>query len=341
MQRIWQIFIWIYIGLIWMWFALRLAFFDSIWWLSLLNTNAFYLLIPSLIFLPIALKLGHKKTAAKFLILGLTLPVVMFGWFYTYLLVPPQIKSKFAARSNVSTYNSSPTKFRTMTFNVLFSNRKYQKIIQTIRSSNPDIIGLQEMQSHHMAALKQSLPEYPYAAFHPAPKFHNIAIFSRFPIESLTILPEQSIERGLSAIVKIQGQSVTVIVAHLSPNYVPPAPREQYPQLLQARYTSRAAEIDYLLKMIRLNSQPSIVLCDCNLTDTSQAYPQMAKGLSDSFAHAGWGFGHTFQGEEGKIPLQRLDYIWHTKHLQAIDTSVGQDGGSDHLPLVTDFNYFH
>jgi vancomycin resistance protein VanJ len=337
MQRILQIFIWIYIGLIWLWFALRLAFFDSIWWLSLLNTNAFYLLIPSLLFLPIALKLGLKKTTSRILILGLTLPVVLFSCFYTYLLVPPQIKSKLAARSNLSTTNSLPTKFRTMSFNVLFNNQKYQKIVQSIRSSNPDIIGLQEVQSHHMGELKQALPEYPYSAFHPAPKFHNIAIFSRFPIESIIILPERSIERGMSVVIKMPGRSVTVIVAHLTPNYVPAVPREQYPKLLQERYDRRIVEIDYLLQLVRRNPQPSIVLCDCNLTDTSQAYPQMANGLSDSFAQAGWGFGHTFQGEDWKIPLQRLDYIWYTNNLNAIDSYVGQDGGSDHLPLLSDF----
>jgi vancomycin resistance protein VanJ len=83
------------------------------------------------------------------------------------------------------------------------------------------------------------------------------------------------------------------------------------------------------------------VLCDCNLTDTSQAYPQMAQGLSDSFAQVGWGFGHTFQGEEWKFPLQRLDYIWHTDRLNAIDAYVGKDGGSDHLPILANFDYFH
>jgi vancomycin resistance protein VanJ len=76
---------------------------------------------------------------------------------------------------------------------------------------NPDIRKVLALSN----LLKQALPEYPYAAFHLAPKFHNIAIFSRFPIESLTILPERSIERGMSAVVKMPGRSVTVIVAQI------------------------------------------------------------------------------------------------------------------------------
>jgi vancomycin resistance protein VanJ len=330
-----QAFIWIYISLIWIWFAFRLVFFDSIWWLSLLNTNAFYLIIPSIVFLPISIKLRLKKSVSRFLILGLTLPVILFGWFYTYLLLPPQIKLKSGLNSSL--INPSSTKLRMMSFNVLFNNHNHSKIVQSIRSSNPDIIGLQEVQSHHFIALKQALTEYPYSFFHPASKFHNIAFFSRFPIESVTILPEKSIERGMSIVVKMpDNRSVTVIVAHLTPNYVPPVPKDQYPKLLQARYDSRILEIDYLLKFVQANPYPSVILCDCNLTDTSQAYPKMTQGLSDSFAQAGWGLGHTFQGEEWKFPLQRLDYIWHTNNLTAIDAYVGSDGGSDHLPLLAE-----
>ena len=143
----------------------------------------------------------------------------------------------------------------------------------------------------------------------------------------------------MSFVVKIHGKPLTIIVAHLTPNYVPPVPWQEYPQLLQQRYNSRATEIDYLLKYIQKNTHPAIVLCDCNLTDTSQAYPQMASGLADSFAQVGWGLGHTFQGEQIQIPVQRLDYIWHTDRLKPIDAYIGKDGGSDHLPLLGIFVY--
>jgi vancomycin resistance protein VanJ len=270
---------------------------------------------------------------------GLTLPILLLVWFFGYLLVPPQVKLWLSNSTNSHTQKSSSIAFRAMSFNILFKNQKYSKIVESIRASNPDFIGLEEVQSHHAAQLKQALTEYPYSAFHPVTKDHNIALFSRFPIESVTTLPERSIERGMSVVVKIQGQFLTVIVAHLTPNYVPPVPFDRYPSLLQQRYDSRATEIDYLLQFIRVDPHPVIVLCDCNLTDTSQAYLQMKRGLSDSFARAGWGLGHTFQGEEWQFPLQRLDYIWHTDRLTAIDSYVGKDGGSDHLPILTDFRY--
>lgn len=333
--------LWLYIGSIWNWFALRLVFFDRVWWLSLLNTNAFYLLIPVIIFLSIAIQFRLKQNNSKYIIFGLILPGVLFVYFFGYLLIPPQIKSKLLARERSSSIDSSRHKFRAMTFNVLFKNKNYSKIAQTIRSSNPDLIALQEAQPDHIQALKQILTEYPYVAVHPVPKFHNIALFSRLPIESINILPESSIERGMSVVVKSQDRLLTVIVTHLTPNYVPPEQQDQYSYQLQKRYNKRGTEIDYLLQFIDRNPHPSIVLCDCNLTDTSQTYPQLTQKLSDSFAETGWGLGHTFQGEDWKIPLQRLDYIWHTDRLTAIDAYVGEDGGSDHLPLVANFHYLH
>jgi endonuclease/exonuclease/phosphatase (EEP) superfamily protein YafD len=80
--------------------------------------------------------------------------------------------------------------------------------------------------------------------------------------------------------------------------------------------------------------EPALLLCDCNLTDTSQAYAQLAAFLVDSFREAGWGFGHSSFGRRPPFLGQRLDYIWHSDRLTAIEARVGPDGGSDHRPVV-------
>lgn len=48
----------------------------------------------------------------------------------------------------------------------------------------------------------------------------------------------------------------------------------------------------------------------------------------------GWGLRRTMLATGLAWPAQRLDYIWYTDELQAVDAVVGQDGGSDHLPAV-------
>lgn len=82
-----------------------------------------------------------------------------------------------------------------------------------------------------------------------------------------------------------------------------------------------------------------LVLCDCNLTDTSEAYATLRAGLHDSFAEAGWGLGLTMLLSQPHIPAQRYDYIWHTDELVALSAQVGADGGSDHLLLLAQFTW--
>jgi endonuclease/exonuclease/phosphatase (EEP) superfamily protein YafD len=80
--------------------------------------------------------------------------------------------------------------------------------------------------------------------------------------------------------------------------------------------------------------EPALLLCDCNLTDTSQAYARLATFMADSFREAGWGFGHSSFSRRPPFQAQRLDYVWHSDQLAALEAAVGPDGGSDHRPVI-------
>jgi endonuclease/exonuclease/phosphatase (EEP) superfamily protein YafD len=69
-------------------------------------------------------------------------------------------------------------------------------------------------------------------------------------------------------------------------------------------------------------------------------------GLVDAFKSAGGRGGRTFPLRPGKmrsvnhrmswVPLPaftRVDYIWHTRELRAIDAWVNHGAGSDHRPV--------
>jgi endonuclease/exonuclease/phosphatase (EEP) superfamily protein YafD len=53
-------------------------------------------------------------------------------------------------------------------------------------------------------------------------------------------------------------------------------------------------------------------------------------GFVDSWAQAGQGDGYTFSSD---APYERIDWIWHTPDLVALDIQVPLTTASDHRPL--------
>jgi endonuclease/exonuclease/phosphatase (EEP) superfamily protein YafD len=94
------------------------------------------------------------------------------------------------------------------------------------------------------------------------------------------------------------------------------------------------AEVARLEQELHAVRGAALLLCDCNLTDTSQAYAQLATFLSDSFREVGWGFGHSSFGQRAPYLAQRIDYVWHSEGLVALEAFIGPDGGSDHRPVI-------
>ncbi|MBV6628011.1 MAG: endonuclease/exonuclease/phosphatase family protein [Rivularia sp. (in: Bacteria)] len=306
---------WIYVILFSLWILLRFLFFDSLWWLALINTVALYIFVPLIIFLPFAL--FSKRWSLLF---GLCFPLGLFIGLYASLFVP----------SFPSPVSQNQQTIKAMTFNILVENQDYDSIINTVVENNPDIVGLQEVPPSQVPTLiKKFSKYYPHNAFHPVELSHNVAIFSKFPIDKFITLPAPLIKRGIQLTLRLNnGQPLEAIVVHLTPNY----PLNKFLQLAQYWYRSRAAQVSYLSNVIKQYDEPVIVMCDCNFTDTSENYSQMHKVMSDSFQEAGWGFGHTFLGKF--FPVGRIDYIWHTEDIKTVKAYVGKGGGSDHLPVI-------
>ncbi len=303
---------WVYLILFSVWILLRFLFFDSLWWLALINTVALYIFVPLIIFLPFALLCRYWR-----LFFALCFPLGLFIGLYSSFFLP-SLSAPVAQNQQT---------VKAMTFNMLLSNEDYDSIAKMVAENKPDIIGLQEVRSQTVPILiKRFAKDYPYHAFHPVELSHNVGILSRFPIDKLIALPAPPIKRGIQVTLRLNnGEPIEAIVVHLTPNY----PVNKFMQLAEYWYKSRAAEVSYLSNIVKHYDEPIIVMCDCNFTDTSETYSQMQNALKDSFHEAGWGFGHTYQGRF--FPVGRIDYIWHTKELQAVDAYVGKGGGSDHL----------
>jgi vancomycin resistance protein VanJ len=325
-RRIVQLVGGIYLFAIPIWFLLRLIFFDRFWWLALLNTIALYLFLPIAIILPLSLLYRQRQ-----FIFG-----SLLCCFLLILLFHPLV-NPFAKRDRPEQQQNSLT---VISFNVLWSNQDYEKIAEMIDAVQPDIIGLQEVKEGDVEALATILaPDYLYFVTHPVNQFHTVGILSRLPIHQTTALPYPPMERGLEVVIQDESQQLRVIVAHLAPNNMPLWPIDQFVATTVDRYTQRAAEVAFLQDSIQSHVMPTLILCDCNMTDTSETYAELSKAVRDSFQERGWGLGHTLFVQRIPLPLQRVDYIWHTEEIEVIDSFIGPDGGSDHLPVIATIQY--
>jgi vancomycin resistance protein VanJ len=316
---------WIYILLITLWLVLRAIFFDQIWWLALLNTFAIYLFVP----LPLLLlaSLWRRRWA---LVFGLAIPITAFFALFGTLLLPKP--------TTLQTHDATIT---AMTFNVLTSNKDTDALVNAIRAAQPDILGMQELTGGKRAALRAAFSdELPYYTLDGPTSFGNVGLMTRFPIETARPITLPTAQPALYAILRVNGQRLHVFVAHLTPNHLFKNPTIDLATATAEAFARRAAEIAFLHEELHGLSEPALLLCDCNLTDTSQAHAELGAFLSDSFREAGWGLRNTNYASDVAFPMQRIDYVWHSAGLIAIAAEVGQAGGSDHLPVVVRLRLF-
>jgi endonuclease/exonuclease/phosphatase (EEP) superfamily protein YafD len=223
-----------------------------------------------------------------------------------------------------------------MTFNILGCNQHCDAIAQLIQDERPDIVGLQELNAGSARLLSQRLAvQYPHQALPQTTGVDGMGLFSRFPLREVKPVALPPLNLAIRATVDLATQPVTVLVVHLTPNLLFHTPVQQWPAYAQMNYAQRQAEIVQLSALVQAEQRPVLVLCDCNLSDTSEAYHRLRTVLQDTFADGGWGLGHTVILGGVPIPLQRLDYIWRSRAWLAITARVGGSaGGSDHRPVI-------
>lgn len=100
---------------------------------------------------------------------------------------------------------------------------------------------------------------------------------------------------------------------------------------LLVAFEKRTDQIKQVMKKV-VKSPYEVIFCgDFNDTPVSYCYRQASKHLIDSFVEAGNGVGATYIG---KIPSNRIDYIFHSKSLMATEFITHQIKYSDHKPVT-------
>ena len=280
-------------------------------------------------------------------LIAAAVPWVLFAWLYGGLFIPRSMRVADVGAQ-------PPPTIRVLTFNLLNTNRSADQIAALVKTVEPDVICVQELESDLARALDARLAAtYPNKWLVPDGAGAGAGIWSRHRLLSQEAWdPSAVTDRWQHVTLRKDGSLFHVVNLHL--NSPSPTMRRRaripVPIVTGIDPNQRRAEVAYLeprLRALVARLEPAIVVGDLNLTDQTPEYRDLiAAGLIDAHRTAGWGFGFTFPATPltrvlGRPfpprPFVRIDYVLHSSELRALNVQVWPTApGSDHHPVIAD-----
>lgn len=106
--------------------------------------------------------------------------------------------------------------------------------------------------------------------------------------------------------------------------------RQQILSRLKQAFEKRAVQSEKVAAQIKASPYPTIFCGDINDTPVSYSYSCFINELYDSFVECGNGVGQTYIG---KVPSNRIDYIFHSEEFESANFTTHDVNLSDHKPV--------
>jgi endonuclease/exonuclease/phosphatase (EEP) superfamily protein YafD len=213
------------------------------------------------------------------------------------------------------------TPLRVLSLNVLTSSSAVGDVIDLIGDTNPDVIGLVEVNADWIAVLAPALTGYGYKIEHPRNDNFGVALYSKLP---MTGSAEHLGSRlpTIVATVDIAGKPVGVLVTH------------PIPPVGGAALTDELAQLDAVAWRARATS-PVIVMGDFNATPWSKPFRAFMATSRLCDSRAGFGLQASFPAESAimRIPI---DHVLVSCSIGVRSRKIERPVGSDHLPVLVD-----
>jgi vancomycin resistance protein VanJ len=224
-----------------------------------------------------------------------------------------------------------------LAYNIEAARGGLEGIQREVRACRPDVIVFCEARRQPgnpdlTAELKQAFPDWHQTAA------GDVWIGSRWPIVSSRrgYLPESINREKLLVTVEAPFGRFAVAGLHLSKALRPQTLRYQgtrLPRYLARTTAARQRQIDDALRWLAQEQGPLILAGDFNTPPAGHVYQQFRDRYRDAFLESGLGWGYTFPA---RLPLLRIDYVWHSPHWEAVSARVGAPGASDHRPVFAE-----
>lgn len=222
--------------------------------------------------------------------------------------------------------------------------------LKTVRDEDPDVLVMQEFYVPNKVALHDSLKSMGFTHFYGSVRHGGVptgvALYSRYPLSNPTDIDAN---RKFYADVKVGNAKVRVVCVHMDSYMLTPENREELrraqegetvkenlrPTLRKLRETYKAHEHEWndeLLMVVTQCETPLLLCGDFNDTPASYLYQQCRKHLDDSYVEQGNGTCSTYHGP---FPNYRIDYILHSRDMEAMTYKLVENEVSDHHAVKT------
>ena len=235
-----------------------------------------------------------------------------------------------------STIRTGPERDRThslhvMTLNVLTDNRRHDAVAEEIRTVDPDVFALLEVDDKWESQIRESLSlVYPHSLVRSQNLGNfGIAVFSKFPITESEVFRLNEPIDSLEIVV----QGVRVIATH------------PLPPIGQANFHARNQHLRELAARIRLQreadaGQPVVVMGDLNVAPWSPIFRGFERQSSLRRAQVGLELEPTWHIAGGNFfSGLMLDHVLVSDEIECEAYRVGPDVGSDHRSVSVRLRY--
>ncbi|MEE9368410.1 MAG: endonuclease/exonuclease/phosphatase family protein [Pontiella sp.] len=215
---------------------------------------------------------------------------------------------------------------RAMLMNILAQNGNTDLVLNAIRQADPDILLLEEVTPKWAEELAVLDSEYPYRIAEPQDGCFGIMLLSKHSLKNGKVVEiGEACVPSITADIYLPTGKVSIIGTHP----LPPGNAEYSKQ--------RNLQLMELPDMVNEQKYPVLLIGDLNVTPFSYWFTRVVSesGLNDSMKGFGfqpsWPSGNRFL----RIPL---DHVLHSPGITIHNRMIGNDVGSDHLPVIVDFS---
>ena len=213
---------------------------------------------------------------------------------------------------------------RAMLMNLNAANGNADQVLRAIRTANPDLLVLEEVTSAWASEL--SVLDYSYQVADIREDCFGIMLLSRHSLSrtNVVFIGSAGVPSIIANVHLPQGE-ISVVGTH------PPPPAG-------ASYSKhRNSQLAALSQLVREQKTPVLLIGDLNASPWSAHFVRLLKDsrLQNSMKHFGFQPSWPSNNRLLRIPI---DHMLHSPEILIHRRGVGQDVGSDHLPVIVDFS---